>query len=297
MSDTSFINDILSGQILNLVDVGASYHSPEPWRALLKSSAAKVHLFDPNVQNLDYVAEFPETFNVYADVLDETDSVRTLYVTNVDSGSSILSPVQCNQSMYSRCTPNEYFFPIKIAKVRTHALKAVCAREAIQVVDAIKLDTQGSELRILKGLGEDLLGSLIMIEAEVSLMEPHIYSGGATLADMADFFSKKGFQLLNFRPSYAQWPGSTLQGKSGFTGIVEADVLYFNWNLMRSANPNVVRKAIALLCAYGLFFPAQEVLNQSIERGGLSDALQEQILLWQSWFEDRESRGIVSSWK
>ncbi|MBW7876245.1 MAG: hypothetical protein H3C47_09695 [Candidatus Cloacimonetes bacterium] len=39
------------------------------------------------------------------------------------------------------------------------------------------------------------------------------------------------------------------------------------------------------------------LLSQCIKRTGLNDSLTEQILLWQSWFEDRASRGIASSWK
>jgi FkbM family methyltransferase len=73
-------------------------------------------------------------------------------------------------------------------------LDAVAARDGI-AVDAIKADTQGSELDILRGARQALARSVIFAEVEVSFLER--YSGQPLAADVIQFMKREGFELLD----------------------------------------------------------------------------------------------------
>lgn len=73
-------------------------------------------------------------------------------------------------------------------------LDAIAAREGKQV-DAIKVDTQGSELGILEGARACLSGSLFVAEIEVSFFER--YRGQPLLRDVEAFMAGHGFELVD----------------------------------------------------------------------------------------------------
>ena len=73
-------------------------------------------------------------------------------------------------------------------------LDAVVQREGI-AVDAIKVDTQGSELGILQGAREALATSVLMAEIEVSFFGR--YRGQALMWDIVEHMHGLGFELLD----------------------------------------------------------------------------------------------------
>lgn len=76
----------------------------------------------------------------------------------------------------------------------TKTLKTLCEKHEIKKIDLIKLDTQGSEILILKGLGERLK-HVDFIEIECSLVEWNI--GGCLIYDVIDFL-KNDFIICDF---------------------------------------------------------------------------------------------------
>lgn len=73
-------------------------------------------------------------------------------------------------------------------------LDAIAAREGRRV-DAIKVDTQGSELGILEGARDCLANSVILAEVEVSFFER--YRGQALFRDIEGHMRDHGFELVD----------------------------------------------------------------------------------------------------
>lgn len=76
---------------------------------------------------------------------------------------------------------------------KTKTLKSLCDKHGIDKIDLLKIDTQGSEILIMKGLG-DLLYDIEFIEIECSLVEYNI--GGCLIQDVLDFM-KENFVIYD----------------------------------------------------------------------------------------------------
>ncbi|ACF14588.1 conserved hypothetical protein [Chloroherpeton thalassium ATCC 35110] len=87
-------------------------------------------------------------------------------------------------------------------------------------MDFIKLDTQGTELDILKG-GVKTLGNVLGIEVEVSFSE--IYKYQSLFSDVSDFLREQGFEFFEFFNQY-RWRRMEFKSKKG--QLVFADALF-----------------------------------------------------------------------
>ena len=70
----------------------------------------------------------------------------------------------------------------------TKTLKTLCEKNKIPKIDLLKLDTQGSEILIMKGLG-DMLDNVEFVEMECSLVEYNL--GGCLINDVIEFMKDK----------------------------------------------------------------------------------------------------------
>lgn len=110
-------------------------------------------------------------------------------------------------------------------------LDAVAARSG-RTVDAIKVDTQGSELSILQGAAQCLSGSVIVAEVEVSFFQR--YEGQALAWDVVAFMESQGFELLElsrlkrYRRLNAAGVGNRSMGGGQRAGrLAYGDALFF----------------------------------------------------------------------
>lgn len=119
-----------------------------------------------------------------------------LYKTNVDSGSSLLKPT-LNESISHRYVTDNYFFPIQEIQIETKTVTEIISEfDVIPIV--IKLDTQGSELSIIRGLLDSTSRNMVVgVEMECSLYARPVYENSPRLWEVADYLEVKGFELLN----------------------------------------------------------------------------------------------------
>lgn len=76
-----------------------------------------------------------------------------------------------------------------IKEVRlTKTLKTLCDNHNIEKIDLLKIDTQGSEILVIQGLGERL-NDVEFVELECSLIEWNI--GGCSLQDVIDYLKDR----------------------------------------------------------------------------------------------------------
>ena len=183
----------------NCIDVGASYFEHSKWRVFLESKKTNWIAVDPNAHNLTYLKNWrwKSKLRVVDQGLSQHGGEVMLYVTNIDSGSSIKKP-KLPDSMKLRIDNESYFFPYKEKKIITKSLKTLIEENYNPNPFFIKLDTQGTELDILKGA--DLFFKkfqILGVELETCLLAQPCYENANKFADVMNFFEEKGYELIN----------------------------------------------------------------------------------------------------
>ncbi len=186
-------------------DVGASYFPHEKWLTFLNSPQTQWLAVEPNEANIDYVKKWrwPCKVSACTTGLSREGGAQTLYVTNVDTGSSLLPPVIL-ESMKHRVTNLDYFFPVTERTIETITLKQALTGLPESVPVFVKLDTQGTELSILMG-AESLFQErrIVGVEMESTLLAQPVMKGSGKFWQACEFMEAKGFELLHLKPIYA----------------------------------------------------------------------------------------------
>lgn len=259
------------------VDVGASFYPHPTWLPMLRSPAARWVAVEPNTAHLGYVDDWPWPCKVRTCTtgLSATGGQQILYVTAVDTGSSLLPP-EIPPSMSHRLPDTRYFFPVVERPIDTITLWQVIAdsdAEAGANVDAavfVKLDTQGTELSILQG-SEALLTSrrIVGIEMESTLLAQPFMRGSGHLWQACAFLEPLGYELLDLRPIRAP-AASRAAARRSQTWLNECDAVFALRPDVLVAEP-VQRRAsmIGFYCAYRLHGEALSLLERDPDVAGL----------------------------
>ncbi len=224
--------------------------------------------------------------------LGATDGERLLYVCRSPAVSSFYRP---NRVFLDRFPDPERFDILKTTPVPMRSLDSLMKDPAVRMpaaIDFIKLDTQGSELDILRG-AEQTLQEVLAIEVE-ALFGP-LYDGQPFFRDLDCFLTERGFRLLKLkrtewvRRSYAQHP--QLSGGQ----LVFADAFYLKDPVESPgdgglSNPHQAEALILMALLYDLHDVALECL--SIPR--MADMLDAEAL---RRYIERRSRQLDSPWK
>jgi FkbM family methyltransferase len=186
------------------VDIGASYYPHGPWEVFRASRSTLWIAVEPNPQNTKYLEDWhwPARTHLVPTGLSEHGGEQTLYVTNTDSGSSLLPPV-INTDMEHRVFDRNYYFPVTEKRIATKSFDEALA-EVPGVEDralVIKLDTQGTELAILRGAKAALAAERVVgIETEATLLANPVMAGSGRFWEVCQFLEAKGFELLQLKP-------------------------------------------------------------------------------------------------
>jgi len=134
--------------------------------------------------------------------------------------SSFLAP---NWDVLRRFPRPERFATVRVIRLKTETLDDQLAANGVNDVDFLKLDTQGTELAILEGARRVLEREALGFEIEVEFLP--LYRDQPLFADVDAFARRKGFELVDLRPTYwkraAGVEGGGLQGQ-----LVFGDALY-----------------------------------------------------------------------
>lgn len=184
------------------VDVGASYYPHTKWLVFLNSPNTQWLVVEPNTANLGYVKSWtwPCQIDQYPTGLSRDGGKQTLYVTNVDSGSSLLPP-EIPEGMRHRVSNLDYFFPVFEKEIETITLAQAVATYPVDAPIMVKLDTQGTELSILMG-AHSLFENhrIIGIEMESTLLATPVMKGSGRFWQACEFLEAQGFELLHIKP-------------------------------------------------------------------------------------------------
>lgn len=187
MSVASFLELWPEGLELVLADVGSAGGLKDRWRPA--RAAVSALLFEPR--------DGGEPRRVGRDMLypvalGPEAGRATLNVTALSNMSSTLRPNRALLETYRK--KGEHTRITGTLEMPVDTLDAVVARDG-RSVDAIKVDTQGSELDILKGARGALRDSIFLAEVEVSFFER--YEGQPLFRDIEGFMREARFELLD----------------------------------------------------------------------------------------------------
>jgi len=153
--------------------------------------------------------------------------------------------------------------------ISVKSVAEIFSEACIYNLDAVKIDTQGSELDILKGLQDAMLLEHVLL-AQVELPSiPSSYIGQPPLSACLKFLEEQGFVLLNLRANNAHHiVSSTLFAKHGKLGVsaraMDIDALFVRDPAsVIERGKNVVAIYVVLLCSFKHFLEAQHVTEMA----------------------------------
>lgn len=174
-----------------LVDVGASGGTPEIWGGIARHS---VYVgFDPDSRDTHEIpgSKFYKATMVNEAITSEPGSESvTFYLTNSPFCSSTLNPDRDSLEHFLHA---DEFVVEGEAKVRCTTLDKVVERLGLTDLDWLKLDSQGTDLRIYRSLNADLRRRVIAVDIEPGLIDAYI--GEDLFAEAHRALTQEGFWL------------------------------------------------------------------------------------------------------
>lgn len=183
------------------VDIGASYFLHAKWKIFLNSTNTYWLVVEPNEENITYTKAWSwrSKLHICRFGLSHDGGEKTLYVTNVDSGSSLLPP-EIHESMAHRIEKLDYFFPVTEKVITTLTLVEAIKGCPKNSPVFLKLDTQGTELSILSGAqGLFNAGRIVGIEIESTLLSQPVMKGSGKFWEVCQYLEAQGFELLDLK--------------------------------------------------------------------------------------------------
>lgn len=184
------------------VDVGASHYPHVKWAVFLNSRNTSWLAVEPNEANIGYTKNWrwPSRIATCTTGLSREGGQKTLYVTNVDTGSSLLPPV-IPEGMTHRIRNLDYFFPVTERQIDTLTLVQALDGLPADAPVCVKLDTQGTELSILQG-AQSLFDShrIVGLETEATLLAQPLMQGSGKFWEVCRYLEEQGMELLHIKP-------------------------------------------------------------------------------------------------
>lgn len=258
---------------LVVLDAGCRWGFAEAWEAL----GAQVELigFDADAEECRALGEGVGESSVryVAAALGAAPGPAKLYVTREPACSSLYppDPELVRERPELACTALA-----SVADVELTTLDAWAAGASVSAADFLKLDTQGSELDILRG-GERLLATVRALEIEVELNP--IYRGQPLFGDVDRFLRDRGFVL--WRLGHLVHYG--LAGGASETG--SEDRQYFD-------SQPVVFRARGGQLFWGHAFYVRREIAQGEDRRDRQTALRDACLARVLGFDDLAARAL-----
>ena len=191
-----------------------------------------------------------------------SEGVFDLNVTRYQTNTSLLEPnLELIQKMN---VPLSDFDILRKVPVQCRTLDALC-REYSLVPHVIKLDTQGTEVDILKGGEKCLRRSIFAVEAEVEFLP--FYKNQALFSDVHNYLSGLGFQLMDYLNPVRIRGRDYGCGRGTPSHLLSADALYFKSPScmvedLRTTDPACLTAAVAICAAYDYDDYAQELCHR-----------------------------------
>lgn len=296
MTRSALFPFLLSSTDFIALDVGASHWLPDHWRPY--QSEFDFVLVEPDADAckdlVAMAANLPggsERYRVVMAAVSGGGGQRTLYRTNAPTGSSLLEPNLAEDDIatfyrYPAIDNPSYFLPLKKIPIDTVTLETLLRSQGVAGFHMIKLDTQGTELEIVLGLGQKL-DDTVCVEMEVG--DHELYRDKPDLAATLAAMNARGFRLYDMKiardelifrgsadPLYSRHIfASGPNGDAAFVArIHEVDAVFIRDPLLaiRTQDSDALRRIMVAMCVYRLFADAYQITGLG-EMAGLWDGI------------------------
>jgi FkbM family methyltransferase len=173
------------------VDIGARGGLPRPWGLAHRLGLIRPVLFEPDAEAAAEIKSLNPGVAVAPYALGSADlKAETLRVTVSPAQTSILVPDKSNPFL------NASWDVAREIELTVRRFDAVWDGKW-GTPDFVKIDVQGYEVEVIKGMG-DHLRSTLCVELESSFIP--FYHGQPVFQDVHDFMRRNGFDLVKLRP-------------------------------------------------------------------------------------------------
>jgi FkbM family methyltransferase len=258
---------------INILDVGAAFTERPPYQSLVDAGHGRIVGFEPDKQACERLNREYGNPHRFLPFFVGDGRPAIFHETNWAATGSLYEPntelLEKFQNLAEVVTP-----------VATHPVNTTRLDDIAEIgdIDFIKIDVQGSELRIFENASRALSGALL-IQTEVEFVE--LYRGQPMFADVDIFLRARGFQFhtLNgygsraFKPLIAKGDIN-----SGFRQALWSDALYVrDWMHLEGLSETKLRNYAILahdvLRSYDLAHLVLSELDNRTGKGRAADYL------------------------
>lgn len=174
-----------------IIDVGFNKGQFSSLILFLKKSSF-VYAFDPNKGETTALGSrlkniFPKRFKFYNYALGDIEETKIFNLAKSSDNNSFLKPTKTNSNLYSKVKLTGKNISVNIKPLSAFNLKM------IGINNLLKIDVQGYELNVLKGISKELYEQIQWIYIEVSEME--LYSGQSSYREINSYLNNLGYEL------------------------------------------------------------------------------------------------------
>ena len=155
-----------------LLDVGASGRLHPGWRRITKHSVCVAFDADSRAFGCNMLggSRFNKLYAVNK-IVSERNGENNFYFTKSAGCSSTLLPDETRLKDWSF---QELFQVEKVAELQTVSLPTVLNNLSLNYIDWFKTDSQGTDLRIFRSLGPEIISNTLIAEFEPGIMDAYI---------------------------------------------------------------------------------------------------------------------------
>ena len=247
-----------------LVDIGASTGIHKRWNIL--GDALNVIGFEPNQEEFEKLSQSVNRQWLNTAVSGH-DGPATLNLTKAFQNSSLLRPHFKNLESLAWGG----FEVVDEKHIEAKRLDTLAVEHGFSA-NFLKIDTQGTELDILRGAKNQLESSVIGLELEVSFYQ--FYENQPLFSEEDAFLRNAGFELYDLGNFCRMKPPRKKPLNSGKGRLIFCDALYFRSLDSLKYSKDLFEKLLYGLAAYGYF---EEIAQYQAELKLSSDAVFENI--------------------
>ena len=192
---------------INFLDIGASGGLEPRWKKF--EEQINTYLIEPDERSIKKI----ETNDLNINLIWSEETYLDFYLTRKKECSSVFIP---NKKIIDKYPNKESYEVIKKKNIFSNTIDNIFINKSF---DFIKIDTQGSELKILMGAKNKLL-NVLGLEIEVEFSK--IYTDQPLFENVKDYIEKEGFIFIDF-VTINRWGKDKIDG---FGNMVHADALF-----------------------------------------------------------------------
>lgn len=207
-----------------LIDIGASGAYPKIWEHIAQYS---IYMgFDPDIREIQEIPKwhFYKSIIVNEAITSDKESNEALfYLTRSPYCSSTLKP---DSASLSNFLFSDLFLVEKEIKVRAATLDSVIERFSLPGIDWLKVDSQGTDLRIFKSLKDDIRSHVMAVDIEPGLIDA--YLGEDLFIHAHNYLTQNGFWLSTLKVCGSVRMKRSTMDKINIFGNKETDFALIN---------------------------------------------------------------------